>query len=204
MNTFTPFTPKNPDGILRVLILGRISTPHQDMESADASMAAARAYLQSVYDGQVRHHCLSEQASGMLADRETIREAEGLIANGEIDVVIVMELRAIFRNPRYQWAFIQDCVDRGVRVICVADSIDTADPRWEIMTHVAALKHGMAIPDTRRRVREKSAAAFLKGGMLQKYRYGYRKLSKEEAASGQFGTVGLQMAKVPEATPIIR
>src|SRR5262245_2376063 len=40
--------------------------------------------------------------------------------------------------------------------------------------------------------------------MVQKIRYGYRKLSKEEAESGEFGPRGLRIAKVPECTPWIR
>jgi hypothetical protein len=39
--------------------------------------------------------------------------------------------------------------------------------------------------------------------MVQKIRYGYRKLTAEEAASGQFGPKGLRIAKLPECTPVI-
>ena len=46
--------------------------------------------------------------------------------------------------------------------------------------------------------------AFHSGGMVQKYRFGYRKLSKQEADSGEFGPKGLRIAIVPECTPVIK
>ncbi len=54
------------------------------------------------------------------------------------------------------------------------------------------------IPDTRRRVRRTADFAFRQGGMVQKHRLGYRKLTKEQAASGAFGPIGLRIALVPE------
>src|SRR5436190_1997845 len=39
--------------------------------------------------------------------------------------------------------------------------------------------------------------------MVMKVRYGYRKLTKDEAESGQFGTRGLRITKIITATPIL-
>ena len=89
-------------------------------------------------------------------------------------------------------------------MICVGDNLDTADENWEITMGAAALRHGLHIPDTRRRVRRTATHSFHKGGMVQKIRYGYRRLTAEEAASGQFGPKGLRIARRPECTPIIR
>jgi DNA invertase Pin-like site-specific DNA recombinase len=178
-----PLTPKNPDGPLQVIILGRISTPYQDQENIPASYRFAEDYLHQIYAGSVEIRYLGEQASGMLAERSTILEADELIATGKWDVVIVEDLSRTYRNPRFQWAFVQDCVDRQTRVICIADNIDTADEYWEAMMHTAALRHGLIVPDTRRRVRRTATHSFNNGGMVMKFRYGYRKLSIEEAAS---------------------
>jgi DNA invertase Pin-like site-specific DNA recombinase len=199
-----PLKPKSPNGPLRVIIIGRVSTLHQDRENIPASYRVAERFLEQSYDGSVEIRHFGEQASGMLAERSTIVEAEDLISTGEWDLVIVEDLSRIYRNPRYQWAFVQDAVDHQTRVICIADNIDTADESWEIMMHAAALRHGLVVPDTRRRVRRTANHSFNNGGMVQKVRYGYRKLSKEEAASGEFGPTGLRLARLPECTPVIR
>jgi hypothetical protein len=198
-----PLQPRRGHGVLRVLIIGRISTEQQHEQNIAASYRYVRDYLSRIYQGEMQIQQLGEQASGMLSDRATIRQAEDLIDAGMIDLVIAEDLSRIYRNPRHQYAFVQDAVDRLVRVICIADNLDTADEHWEVNLSTAAIRHGLFIPDTCRRVRRTATDVFHRGGMVQRVRYGYRKLSREEADSGQFGPRGLRMAKRPECTPVI-
>jgi DNA invertase Pin-like site-specific DNA recombinase len=199
-----PFVPKHPDGKLRAIVIGRISTEHQKEESIDASFRYVREHLARIYDGPAEIEYLGERASGMLTDRATIRQAEELITRGRIDLVIAEDLSRIYRNPRLQYDFVQNAVDHGCRVICIADNLDTATDHWEVMLGAAAFRHGTYLPDVRRRVRRTATHAFHNGGMVLRCRYGYRRLSKEEAASGHFGPKGLRIAKVPECTETIR
>lgn len=199
-----PLRPKNPEGPLQVLIIGRISTEYQNEENIEASYRFVNDYLSQVYGGPLCVKQLGEQASGMLTDRASIREAEELIAAGGIDLVIAEDLSRIYRNPRHQYDFVQNAVDSGTRVICVGDHLDTADENWEVVMGAASLRHGLHIPDTRRRVRRTALHAFRKGGMVTKVKFGYRKLTKEEAESGRFGPEGLMIAKVSDDTPTIR
>ena len=202
--TTMPLAPKHAGGKLKVVAIGRISTVHQDIENIEASYRYVRDYLGHIYHGPMDITQLGEQASGMLTDRATIREAEDLVGTGTVDLVIAEDLARIYRNPRHQYNFVQDCVDLDTRVICVGDNLDTADENWEITMGAAALRHGLHIPDTRRRVRRTATHCFHHGGMVQKIRFGYRKLTKEEAASGAFGPKDLRITKLPECTPVIR
>lgn len=195
---------RNSGGPLRVLIIGRISTEHQDLENINASFRYVEEYLARVYDGPTEITHLGERASGMLSGRESIRQAEDLIASGAIDVVIAEDLSRIFRNPRHQYNFVQDVVDAETRLICIADNLDTADDSWELMLGAATLRHGLTVSDTRRRVRRTATHSFHHGGMVQKVKFGYRKLTKAEAASGDYGPVGLAIARVAECTPTIQ
>jgi DNA invertase Pin-like site-specific DNA recombinase len=190
--------------VLQVIALGRISTVHQDAENIEASFRYIQEFLSRIYRGKLDIQFLGEQASGMSTERATILAAEERVASGLVDLVIAEDLSRIYRNPRHQYRFVQDAVDRGTRVICVGDGLDTADENWEIMMGAASLRHGLHIPDTRRRVRRTATHSFHKGGMVQKIRYGYRKLTKEEAASAIFGSKDLRIAKVPECTPVIQ
>jgi site-specific DNA recombinase len=201
--TTVPLAPKNAGGKLNVVAIGRISTVQQDYENIEASHRYVQNYLGHIYQGPLQIKLLGEQASGMLTDRATIREAEDLVATGKVDLVIAEDLARIYRNPRHQYVFVQDCVDVGTRVICVGDNLDTADENWEITMGAAALRHGLHIPDTRRRVRRTATHCFHNGGMVQKIRYGYRKLTKEEAVMGVFGPKNLRITRLPECTPII-
>ncbi|MBA3480193.1 MAG: recombinase family protein [Pirellulales bacterium] len=197
-----PLTTNQPDGRLAVVVLGRLSqskdTPEETQKTIDSSFAFAQEYVERHYHGEVKFKFLGEQISGMVLDRRTIREAEELMGSGQWDVLLAEDLSRIYRNPRFQYDFVQDCVDAGIRLICIADSLDTADDSWETMLGTAALRHGLFVPDTRRRIKRKAKFAFSKGGMVQKVKFGYRKLSREEANSGEFGPRGLRIAKLAE------
>ncbi|MEX0610818.1 MAG: hypothetical protein WD229_01750, partial [Pirellulales bacterium] len=104
----------------------------------------------------------------------------------------------IFRNPKLQWEFVQKCVDVGVRVICFADNLDTADDNWFFTLTVATVRHGLTIEDTRRRIKRKSTTAFEQGGEVGKTRFGYAKVSREDAAAGKYGPKGLRIRRLDE------
>jgi DNA invertase Pin-like site-specific DNA recombinase len=199
-----PLAPRNPGEPLRVLIIGRISTPHQRQESIEASYEFVEKFLRQAYDGPLLITRLGEQASGMVADRPTIRAGEDLIAAGKVDLILVEDVGRIYRDPRHLIAFVNDTVDADVRLISVNDNLDTAEEDWEIVLQIAMVRHGFAATDARKKVNRTATYAFHKGGDVKKVPFGYRKLSKEEAASGEFGTVGLRMAKLSECTSVIQ
>lgn len=198
-----PLLPKQP-GPLRVLTIGRISTEHQQLESIAAMHDVVETQLRQIYKGPFDLTKLGEQASGMLVDRPTILEAMRRIEAGEFDLVIVEDLSRVYRNPAFQYLFVQHCVDHDTRFIALNDNIDTADENWELSLSFAAVRHGMYIPDTQKRVKRNATHSFHQGGMVGKVPFGYRKLSKEDAQAGTFGPVGLRIARDPSATPIIR
>ena len=203
MATNEAISPKNP-GPLKVLTIGRISTPHQDMAMIEAQHLEVQRALKSIYGGPSELTKLGEQASGEDVSRSTFVEAMELIETDQFDLAMLFDLSKASRNQQFMWLFINTCVDHGTRFISVGDNIDTADPTWETAAGAAALVHGTQIQHTRHRVKAQGDAAFDKGGMVTKIPFGYRKLSEDEAAAGDNGSAGLRMAKIDEDTPVIR
>jgi DNA invertase Pin-like site-specific DNA recombinase len=187
---------------LNVLEIGRVSTLEQPISNIEAGYQYAERCLKDVFDGEKDVRRLGEQSSGMLVERKTIVEALELIDRGWPDLVLMEDVSKSYRNPRWIYTFVQECVDADVRVIAPGDGLDTWEDTWEVTLGAAAMRHGLHIPDTRRRIRRTSDMAFPAGGMVMKVRPGYKKLSKEEAASGKFGPKGLRIMKDPEWTPI--
>ena len=202
-NSRPKIIPKNPNGVLYVLLIGRISTPHQDLSNIEASFVPLRPLISELYDGEVQIKQLGERGSGMDPMRESIREAEDEIDSGIVDLVIMEDLSRAHRNMEYMFAFVFSAVDHCTRIIAPGDSLDTADDNWEAALASAAMRHGMTVPDARRRVRRTANFGFAGGGMVLKKPFGYRKLTKEEANGGLFGPKGLRIAKLPDCTPII-
>ena len=200
---YKPQTPKDPNGTFRTLVLGRVSTVHQPESNIEASYDYVTPMLKQVYDGPMETKYLGERGSGMLTERATILEAIAEIETGLWDLCIMEDIGRVYRNSRWQYAFIQSAVDLGVRGDRPGDQLDTFDENWEVAMGAAALRHSLHIPDTRRRVRRTASYAFQRGGMVQRIRFGYRKLTKEDAESGKFGPKGLRIVKLSEDTPII-
>jgi len=203
MVTNKTISPKNP-GPLKVLTVGRISTPHQDMAMIEAQYAEVKREVESIYQEPIDLTKRGEQASGEDVLRTTFLEAIELIESDQFDLAILFDLSKASRNPQFMWMFINTCLDHDTRFISVGDNIDTADPTWETSAGAAALIHGTHIQHTRHRVKTQGDAAFDQGGMVTKIPFGYRKLSEDESAAGDNGSVGLRMAKIDEDTTVIR
>lgn len=191
-------------GPLRVIMLGRISTEHQNIENIDASYDEDERYLKRIYNGEMHVKRLGERGSGWKIGRATIIEALEEIKTGKWDVVITEDLGRAYRNPEFQYMIAHLCVDHFTRLICIGDGIDTGEPNWEPILAAAVMRHGMTVPEARRRVKRTATHSFHGGGMVLKTKYGYRRLTPDEAASGLFGPKGVRIAKVLEATPHIR
>ncbi len=199
----TTFEPKIPGGPLMVIMIGRISTDHQNIENIEASYEEDERYLKRLYAGEMHIKRLGERGSGWKINRATINEALEEIKTSIWDVVIMEDLGRAYRNPQFQFMIAHLCVDHDTRLICIGDGLDTGEAHWEPILGTAVMRHSMTVPDTRRRVKRTATHAFHRGGMVLKIRFGYRRLTPEEAASGAYGPVNLRMAKVAEATPII-
>lgn len=198
------FELKNPDEPLMVLAIGRISTDHQDIESIEASYEDVERFLRRLYPGEMHIKRLGERGSGWKINRATIIEALDEIRTGKWDVVIMEDLGRAYRNPQFQYMIAHLCVDHDTRLICTGDGLDTGTEHWEPVLGAAVMRHSMSVPETRRRVKRKATFAFHRGGMVLKIRFGYHRLTQEEAASGEQGPKGLRIARTAELTPIIR
>lgn len=197
-----PIVSKNNDGVARIISVGRLSKPKnteaETQQSLDAIRRENERLLKTIYSGESIVRYLGEQISGMQPERDTMTELWELVDSGLWDLIIAEDLSRAFRNPALQLKFVQDCFDQGIRVICFADNLDTADENWETAALIAAVRHGLSIPDTRRRIRRTATGSFANGGMVIKIKAFYAKVSREDAASGKYGPKGLRIRKRTE------
>ena len=200
--------PKNPEAGLQLIAIGRLSKPKATEDRTQQTMAAscevAIKFAKSIFQQPMNFITLVEQSSGLIKNRRTIVLAKELIAGGTIDLVICEDLSRVYRNPRHQMEFVQDALDKRTHVISVNDGLDTRRPGWETVLAAAALRHGTVITDIQYRGKRSADDAFQRGGCVMKVRFGYRKLSHDEAKSGLLGPVGLRVAKEAVLTPIIK
>src|SRR5262245_989883 len=84
--------------VLRVLLVCRISTDHQDERALADQEALLRTWLAERYKGQVEFTVIAGRGSGENLDRPDAIELERCIRTRRYDVVIAEDLGRIFRR----------------------------------------------------------------------------------------------------------
>jgi site-specific DNA recombinase len=160
--------------VLRVLVIARISTVHQDARSLDDQVALCERYVRDRYQGEFEIQSIQGRGSGETLDRQDLVDAEAAVESKQFDLVVVEDLGRICRR-NYAVYFCEVCEDAGTRLIAINDSIDTANENWRINGFVASFKHESGNKDTSKRIRRSHRNRFEQGGVIQTFPYGYIK-----------------------------
>lgn len=169
-----PLKPRR-GGVLRVLIVVRISTEHQDVKSLADQIALCRRYVESRCPGlQIEFQIIQGRGSGEFLDRDDLLRAEAAAEGGEYDLIVTEDLGRICRRSRAM-VFCESCEDSETRFVAINDSIDTARDDWRTNAWFATLKHESGNKDTANRIRRTLRNRFTQGGVVQTIQYGYLK-----------------------------
>lgn len=187
-----PLTPRD-DRVLRVLIIARISTVHQDPRSLDDQRALCERYVRDHYPGEIHIEVIAGRGSGEFLDRQELLDAETAVESRRFDLVVVEDLGRVCRRNR-AIDFIEGCEDAASRMIAINDNIDTARD-WRMNAFFASFKHEMSNKDTAARIRRSLRNRFVNGGVVMTFPYGY---VKPPGASSD-----ADVRKDPAAEPVI-
>jgi DNA invertase Pin-like site-specific DNA recombinase len=186
-----PLRPKN-GSVLKVLGIDRISTKNQDPKSNADQEALLHRWLEDRYDGSTEWFRITGQGSGECIDRQQVRDAEDLVANGDIDVVIMEDLGRHLRRAQAV-GFCEQCEDSDTRLIAINDNIDTYKD-WRLHAFFAAIKHEQSNKDTSERIKRSLRNRFNNGEALSCLIFGYIKPPGAKSDS--------ELYKDPTAEPI--
>lgn len=153
-------------GALRVVIVARISTTHQDPRSLDDQVAKCKEYLEQHFSGEVEYTEITSQGSGEHLDRDELRRLEDLIESRTIDVVLAEDLARICRRKR-AYDLCEMCVDNESRLIAINDRGDTDTDGWEDSAFISTWHHERSNRDTSDRIKRSQRNRFNQGGMVQ-------------------------------------
>lgn len=181
--------------ILRVLIVARISTEHQDVLSLNDQEAKCRAHIEDHYSDEIEFTVIASRGSGEYLDRKELAELEEKIESREFDVVISEDLSRICRRL-HAYAICEMCNDSDTRLIAINDRVDTAVRGWEDSALMSTWHHERSNRDTADRIRRSLNNRFDLGGVVQFIIFGYIKPPGAKSDS--------DLRKDPEAEPIIK
>ncbi|MBI1347832.1 hypothetical protein GC163_16270 [bacterium] len=164
------FRPRRP-GPLRVIIVARISTEHQDVRSLADQEAKCREYLSQSYRGPLEVRVIASQGSGEHLDRAELDDLEGCIEGEQYDLVLAEDLGRICRR---QHAY-ELCEDHCTGLIAINDRVDTTTDGWQDSAFIAAWHHERSNRDTAQRIRRSLNHRFDQCGVVQFVLFGYIK-----------------------------
>ena len=172
LNLDPPLSPRN--GVtLKVLSIDRISTRNQDPKSNADQQALVHKWIEDRYDGPVEWVRITGQGSGECIDRGQVRQAEDLVASGQLDVVIMEDLGRHLRRAQAV-DFCEQCEDHDTRLVAINDNVDTFKD-WRLHAFFAAIKHEQSNKDTSERIKRTLRNRFMQGEVVQFTVFGYIK-----------------------------
>ena len=180
---------------LRCVVVARISTEHQDMQSLEDQDAKCRRYIRDCFEGEVSFLLIASRGSGEHLDREELYRLEQMIESRAVDLVIAEDLSRICRRRR-AYDLCEMCEDHGVRLIAINDRVDTEVDGWEDSATMATWHHERSNRDTADRIKRSLNNRFDQGGVIQFTIFGYVKPPGIKTDGG--------LQKDPTAEPIIQ
>ncbi|MCC9608265.1 recombinase family protein [Blastopirellula sp. JC732] len=180
--------------VIRVLIVARISTEHQDPRSLDDQVATCRRWCdQNLPDRFKVVEVIQSRGSGERLDRRELRDLEDAIELRTCDLVIAEDLGRICRRSA-AITFLELAEDNDVRVVTLNDDLDTDQDDWRFKAGFATMRHEFSNADTSKRIRRTLRNRFGQG-MIKTVPYGYIKPSH--------GATDAEVTKDPKAELII-
>jgi len=169
---------------LRVLIYARFSTEEQNPRSIEDQVAFCKRFLQrlGLKDVEIAVQILSDEAmSGELVSRPGIDEVHAVFHDRKCDLALVEDSGRFFRHETACGELIETAVDAGVRVVCINDFVDTAEPDWDDRLHEASRHHAKANRYTARRISRVHEALWEMGAAVGMLKPGYKRIPSRPA-----------------------
>jgi len=176
------------------LTIARFSKDEQRKQSAKAQHRFNRANIEATLKDPSRCVCeevSDEGISGELRDRPGIEYVRDGIVKKKWDVIVAEDSSRVFRNYSFCYELIALAVDNGIRVICINDDVDTAEPDWPERLQEAQGHHCKDNRYTRRRLERTIEDLWLDGAAVGHLRSGYVRTptvpeTEEDDAEGPF------------------
>jgi DNA invertase Pin-like site-specific DNA recombinase len=174
--------------LLRVLIYARYSTDDQNPHSIDAQIAYCKRFLRALGITDYELIVIQDvELSGELKQRPGIDQVWSGIEACRWDLILVEDASRLYRHDSWAVDLVYRAVDKQMRVICINDSVDTADDQrvWIPKLKDATRSHAQANQYTRDRIRRAFEHLWAQGAAVGGLRPGYRRIATTPAAHGE-------------------
>ena len=156
-------------------IYARYSSENQRPESIDDQVSACRklAKLRSLTISD--EHIYADQAqSGARSDRPALAALMSAARGGEFDVVLVDDLSRLARDNHLMLSIIAELHFEGIRVISVADGLDSTDEESTLAIQVRGIFNELQLRDLKKKTLRGQIGQKERGFFVGEKTFGYR------------------------------
>lgn len=158
-------------------IYARYSSENQRPESIDDQVSACRklAKLRSLTISD--EHIYADQAqSGARSDRPALAALMTAARRGEFDVVLVDDLSRLARDNQLMLSIIAELHFEGIRVISVADGLDSIDEESTLAIQVRGIFNELQLRDLKKKTLRGQIGQKERGFFVGEKTFGYRSI----------------------------
>ena len=158
-------------------IYARYSSENQRPESIDDQVSACRklAKLRSMPISD--DHIYADQAqSGARSDRPALSALMASARAGEFDVVLVDDLSRLARDSHLMLSIIAELHFEGIRVISVADGLDSTDEESTLAIQVRGIFNELQLRDLKKKTLRGQIGQKERGFFVGEKTFGYRSI----------------------------
>ena len=138
---------------MQAAIYARYSSENQRPESIDDQISSCRKLAKErQYDVDQAHIYTDEAASGAREDRPGLGALRAAAVAGEFRVLLIDDLSRLARNTLLLLSVLEELRFHGVRVVSVADGLDTADQDATVGIQMRGVFNELQLMDLRKKV----------------------------------------------------
>ena len=160
---------------MRAAIYARYSSENQRPESiADQVASCRRLASERGFEVPDEHVYADEAASGALSDRSGLTALRAAAERGLFQVVLVDDLSRLARNTLLMLSVLEELRFNGVRVVSVADGLDTEDEESAVGIQIRGIFNELQLTDLRKKTFRGQLGQKQRGFVVGEATYGYR------------------------------
>lgn len=160
---------------MRAAIYARYSSENQRPESITDQIASCRRLaVERGYEVRDEHVYADEATSGSLSDRSGLTALRAAAEQGLFQVVLVDDLSRLARNALLMLSVLEELRFIGVRVVSVADGLDTDDEESTVGIQIRGIFNELQLTDLRKKTFRGQLGQKQRGFVVGEATYGYR------------------------------
>lgn len=162
-------------------VYARYSSENQRPESIDDQISACRKLAKERAVKIAEHHIYTDKAqSGARSDRPGLSALLAAITTNEFDVVFVDDLSRLARDNHLMLSIIAQLHFEGIRVISVADGLDSTDEESTLAIQVRGIFNELQLRDLKKKTLRGQIGQKERGFFVGEKTFGYRSVSVGE------------------------